>query len=139
LVETEKDDSSKVDHPNPSGHLIESSIMTAFSGILFAFLLRIATATPENFSLFDHIVLLIALYSSCISICCFIMPVLSIKLRIEKYIKRMKNAVRLGAITAMISVFFSLGIALSELLNKEIAYVLAALPFIIIGLAVTRK
>jgi len=67
------------------------------------------------------------------------MPVLSIKLRIEKYIKRMKNAVRLGAITAMISVFFSLGIASSELLNKEIAYALAAVPFIIIGLAVTRK
>lgn len=139
LVKTEKEDSPKEGHQNPSGKLISTSILTSFSGILFAFLLNIATRTPEDFSLFSRFVLLIALYSSCIAICCFIMPVLSIKLGLERYVERMGNAMKVGTIAAMIAVFLSLGIALNGLLNKEMAYAFAALPFIIIGLVVWRK
>lgn len=67
------------------------------------------------------------------------MPVLSIKLGLERYVERMGNAMKVGTIAAMIAVFLSLGIALNGLLNKEMAYAFAALPFIIIGLVVWRK
>jgi hypothetical protein len=150
LVKTEEEDSPKEGDQNASGTLKtyqyrETSILTSFSGILFAFLLRIATTTPKDFSLFSRIVLLMALYSSCIAICSFIMPVLSTKLRIyrqldlEKYVRRTELAMRVGSIAAMIAVFLSLGIALNGLLNREMAYAFAALPFIVIGLFIWRK
>jgi hypothetical protein len=139
LANAGKDDSPKEIPQLPPRILIETSIMIAFSGILFAFLLNIATRTPENFTFFDRFVLLVALYSSCISICSFITPVIYHKLRLDRYVKRLENAVRVGAIAALIAVFLSLGIALGGLFNKDIAYGFAALPFIIIGLAVSRK
>jgi hypothetical protein len=40
---------------------------------------------------------------------------------------------------AMIAVFLSLGLALSGLFIKDIAYAFAALPFVIVVLAVLRK
>jgi hypothetical protein len=141
LVNTEKEGSPEEGVQQvPPRILIETSILTAFSGILFAFLLNIATRTPENFSLFDRYVLLIALYSSCIAISSFITPIISIKLRLERYVKRMENAMRVGSFAAIITVFLSLGLALSGLIIKDIAYAFAALPFIIIiGLVVLRK
>jgi hypothetical protein len=73
------------------------------------------------------------------------MPVLSTKLRIygqldlERYMKRTKIAMRVGSIAAIIAVFLSLGIALNGLLDIEMAYVIAALPFIIISIVVWKK
>ena len=67
------------------------------------------------------------------------MPILSIKLGLGRYVERMENAMKVGTIAAMIAVFLSLGIALNGLLNKEMAYAFAALPFIIIGLVIWRK
>jgi hypothetical protein len=47
---------------------------------------------------------------------------------------------KLGSMAAIIAVFLSLGIALSGLLTyREIAYVFAALPFIIAGMVVWKK
>lgn len=66
-------------------------------------------------------------------------PIFTIKLRLEIYEKRIKNAMRVGAIASLISVFLSLGIALNGLLDKELAYAFAALPFILICLVVWRK
>ena len=150
LVKTEDEDNPKEGDQNASGTLKtyqyrETSILTSFSGILFAFLLRIATTTPKNFSAFDRLVLLMALYCSCIAICSFIMPVLSTKLRIysqldlERYTKRTEIAMRVGSIAAIIAVFLSLGIALNGLLDIEMAYLIAALPFIIVGMVVWKK
>lgn len=150
LVKTEDEDNPKEGDQNASGTLKtyqyrETSILTSFSGILFAFLLRIATTTPKNFSAFDRLVLLMALYCSCITICSFIMPVLSTKLRIysqldlERYTKRTEIAMRVGSIAAIIAVFLSLGIALNGLLDIEMAYLIAALPFIIVGMVVWKK
>jgi hypothetical protein len=73
------------------------------------------------------------------------MPVLSTKLRIygqldlERYMKRTKIAMRVGSIAAIIAVFLSLGIALNGLLDIEMAYVITALPFIIISIVVWKK
>lgn len=139
LVEPEKEDSSKEVYQPPSGKLIETSILTSFSGILFAFLLRIATSPPEDFSLFSRFALLIALYSSCISICSFMVPIFTIKFRLAIYEKRIRNAMVVGAVAALIAIFLSLGIALNGLLDRELAYAFAALPFILIGLVIWRK
>jgi hypothetical protein len=47
---------------------------------------------------------------------------------------------KVGSIAALIAVFLSLGISLSGLLSyREIAYVLAALPFVITGIVVWKK
>ncbi|HXT83740.1 MAG TPA: hypothetical protein VN704_05335 [Verrucomicrobiae bacterium] len=46
---------------------------------------------------------------------------------------------RVGSIAAIVSVFLGLGIALNGLLDIEMAYILAALPFIIIGFVIWRK
>jgi hypothetical protein len=148
LVKAEDEDNPKEGDQNSSGTLKtyqyrETSILTSFSGILFAFLLRIAT-TP-NFTVFSRFVLLVALYCSCIAICCFIMPVLSTKLRIssqldlEKYTKRTEISMKVGSIAAIIAVYLSLGIALNGLLEEEMAYAFAALPFIIIGLVIWKR
>jgi hypothetical protein len=150
LVKAEDEDDPKKGDQNASGTLKtyqyrETSILTSFSGILFAFLLRIATTTPKDFSVFSRFVLLVALYCSCIAICCFIMPVLSTKLRIssqldlEKYTKRTEISMKVGSIAAIIAVYLSLGIALNGLLEEAVAYAFAALPFIIIGLVIWKK
>ncbi|HEY6534725.1 MAG TPA: hypothetical protein VIY08_02800 [Candidatus Nitrosocosmicus sp.] len=150
MVETgEKDNSKQVDDNN-SDHLKtfqyrETAVLTSFSGILFAFLLRIATTLPKDSTIFTRIVLLMALYCSCIAICSFIMPILSTKLHIyshmdlQKYIRRTETSMRIGSIAAIVSVFLGLGIALNGLLDIEVAYILAALPFIIIGFVIWRK
>lgn len=139
MVEPDKEDSSKETDQPVHVKLIETSILTSFSGILFAFLLRIATSPPEGFSLFSRFVLLIALYSSCISICSFMVPIFTIKFRLEIYEKRIRNAMKVGAVAALIAVFLSLGIALNGLIDREFAYAFAALPFILIALVVWRK
>ena len=46
---------------------------------------------------------------------------------------------RVGSIAATVSVFLGLGIALNGLLNIEMAYIFAALPFIIIGFAIWKR
>jgi hypothetical protein len=150
LAKTGEGDNSKEGDDNASGHLKtfqyrETSILTSFSGILFAFLLRIATTIPKDSSVFNRVVLLMALYCSCIAICSFIMPILSTKLRIysqmdlEKYIKRTEISMRIGSIAAIVSVYFGLGIALNGLINVEMAYIFAALPFIIIGFVIWKR
>ena len=140
MVKDEEEDDVKA-----TSSLKESSILTSFAGILFAFLLRIATDVPEDFDPFDHFVIVMALYSSCIAICSFIMPVISYQLRqsrlhLERYMNRTQTFMKVGSIAALIAVFLSLGISLSGLLSyREIAYVLAALPFVITGIVVWKK
>jgi len=46
---------------------------------------------------------------------------------------------RIGSIAAIASVLLGLGIALNGLLDIEMAYILAALPFIIIGFVIWKK
>jgi Family of unknown function (DUF6328) len=55
--------------------LRESSLLTAFAGILFGFLLEISINAPESFDFSDRIVLLIALFSITVAISFFVMPV----------------------------------------------------------------
>ena len=58
---------------------------------------------------------------------------------LQKYIRRTETSMRIGSIAAIVSVFLGLGIALNGLLDIEVAYILAALPFIIIGFVIWRK
>ena len=67
------------------------------------------------------------------------MPIFSIKLRWAIYEKRIRNPMKVAAITSLIAVFLSLGIALNGLIDKEIAYAFAALLFILIWIVVLRK
>lgn len=144
MVKSEEEDDVKEGYQNAPISLKETSILTSFSGILFAFLLRIATSPPKDFSVFDRFVILMALYSSCIAISFFIMPVISHQLRhsslhLERYMKRMQTFMKIGAVAAIIAVFLSLGIALSGLFGREMAYVFAALPFAIAGMVIWKK
>jgi hypothetical protein len=50
LVKSDEEDDVK----EGASSLKETSILTSFSGILFAFLLRIATDVPKDFDPFDH-------------------------------------------------------------------------------------
>jgi hypothetical protein len=144
LVKNEEEDDVKEGDQNAPISLKETSILTSFSGILFAFLLRIATSPPKEFSLFDRFVILMALYSSCIAISFFIMPAIShqllhARLHLERYMKRMQTFMKIGSVAAIIAVFLSLGIALSALFGREIAYVFAALPFVIASMVMWKK
>jgi hypothetical protein len=143
LVKNAEEDDVKDGDQNAPISLKETSILTTFSGILFAFLLRIATSPPKEFSLFDRFVILMALYASCIAISFFIMPAISHQLHdrlsLERYMKRMRTFMKIGSVAAIIAVFLSLGIALSGLFAREIAYVFAALPFVIAGMVIWKK
>jgi hypothetical protein len=66
-------------------------------------------------------------------------PIFTIKFRLAIYEKRIRNAMVVGAVAALIAIFLSLGIALNGLLDRELAYAFAALPFILIGLVIWRK
>ena len=144
----EEEDDEKDGDQNAPASLKETAILTSFSGILFAFLLRIATSPPKDFKFFDNLVIVMALYSSCIAISFFIMPVISRQLprqlrhdssHLERYFKRMQRFMMIGSVAAIIAVFLSLGIALSALFGKEIAYVLAALPFVVAVIIIWKK
>ncbi len=114
----------------------ESSILTTFSGFLFGFLLNIAVNSQIAFPFASRIILLIAITSITIAITLFILPVFYHHLQypyrdLEKFKKRAHRFIIFGMIPTMITLYFSLELAVSSV-AKEFGFLIAAIPFIFI-------
>lgn len=117
--------------------LRESSLLTTFAGILFGFLLEISINAPESFDISDRIVLLIALFSITIAISFFVMPVVYHHMQypykdLEKFKQRSHRFIIFGLLPAIFTLFLGLELALSSIIDRFPAFVLAALPFMLV-------
>ena len=117
--------------------LKESALLTTFAGILFGFLLEISINTPENFALGDKIILLLSLFSITIAASLFVMPVVYHHLQypykdLDKFKIRSHRFIVFGLIPAGITLFLGLELALSSLLDRFPAFMLAAIPFVVV-------
>lgn len=117
--------------------LRESTVLTAFAGILFGFLLQISVRVPESFAFIERISLLIALFSITIAVSLFVMPVVYHHLQypyrdIEKFKVRSHRFIMFGLIPAGVTLYLGLQIALSSVMNAEYAFALAAVPFVMV-------
>lgn len=121
----------------------ESSVLTTFCGFLFGFLLNIAVNSQIAFPLISRIVLLIAITSITVAIALFIMPVFYHHLQypyrdLEKFKKRAHRFIIFGMAPTMITLYFSLGLALSSV-AKEFGFLIAAIPFIFIYVVFRKR
>jgi hypothetical protein len=117
--------------------LRESALLTTFAGILFGFLLEISINTPDDFALADKILLLISLFSITIAASLFVMPVIYHHLQypykdLDKFKIRSHRFIIFGLIPAGITLFLGLELALSSILDRFPAFILAAIPFALI-------
>lgn len=117
--------------------LRESSLLTTFAGILFGFLLEISINAPESFDISDRIVLLIALFSITVAISFFVMPVVYHHMQypykdLEKFKQRSHKFIIFGLLPAIFTLFLGLELALSSIIDRFPAFVLAALPFMLV-------
>lgn len=117
--------------------LRESSLLTTFAGILFGFLLEISINAPESFDISDRIVLLIALFSITVAISFFVMPVVYHHVQypykdLEKFKQRSHRFIIFGLLPAIFTLFLGLELALSSIIDRFPAFVLAALPFMLV-------
>ena len=117
--------------------LKESALLTTFAGILFGFLLEISINTPADFSLEDRIILLFSLFSITIAASFFVMPVIYHHIQypykdLRKFKIRSHRFIVFGLIPAGITLFLGLELALSSLLDRFPAFMLAAIPFAIV-------
>ena len=117
--------------------LRESSLLTTFAGILFGFLLEISVNAPESFDISDRIVLLIALFSITVAISFFVMPVVYHHVQypykdLEKFKQRSHRFIIFGLLPAIFTLFLGLELALSSIIDRFPAFVLAALPFMLV-------
>lgn len=116
--------------------LRESSLLTTFAGILFG-LLEISINAPESFDISDRIVLLIALFSITVAISFFVMPVVYHHMQypykdLEKFKQRSHRFIIFGLLPAIFTLFLGLELALSSIIDRFPAFVLAALPFMLV-------
>ena len=117
--------------------LAESAVLITFSTILFGFLLSVSINVPEDFGLFNQASMLAALFSMTVAVSLFIMPVIYHHLQypyrdFEKFKRRGHRFIVFGIIPSLVSLYLSLEIALSSVIGNEIAFVLAAVPFLMI-------
>jgi Family of unknown function (DUF6328) len=122
----------------------ESSLLTTAGGILFGFLLSISINNPESFSLINRITLLVALYSITIAISLFVMPVIYHHLQypysdLEKFKERSHKFMIFGLIPVGLTLYLALEIALSFTVSREIAFGLAAIPFLLVYLLFKKR
>jgi Family of unknown function (DUF6328) len=116
----------------------ESALLTTTGGILFGFLLDISINSQESFTSINRITLLIALYSITIAISLFVMPVIYHHLQypyrgdLGKIKERSHRFVMFGLIPAGLTLYLALEIALSFTVGREIAFGLAAIPFLLV-------
>jgi hypothetical protein len=118
--------------------LRESAILISFSAFLFGFLLNISVTSSSSFDLLDKIIILLALFSITISISLFIMPVIYHHLEypyidFEKFKERSHRFTLFGLITAMITLFLGLELAMTSLVeNHIVAFLFGTIPFALI-------
>jgi hypothetical protein len=122
----------------------ESALLTTTGGILFGFLLEISINSAESFSLINRITLLVALYSITIAISLFVMPVIYHHLQypyrdLEKFKERSHKFMIFGLIPAGLTLYLALEIALSFTVGREIAFGLAAIPFLLVYLLFKKR
>ncbi len=115
----------------------ESGLLTTTGGILFGFLLDISINPPESFSFINRITLLVALYSITIAISLFVMPVIYHHVQypyrdLEKFKERSHRFMMFGLIPAGVTLYLALEIALSFTVSREVAFGLAAIPFLLV-------
>ena len=124
----------------------ESSLLTTVCGFLFGFLLNISINTPQGFAAEDSIILLVALYSISFAVSFFAMPVIYHHLQypyrdLEKFKLRTHRFMRFGIAPAaaftlylgmVLGMKFSLHLGFTSIHIDNIAFVLAALPFVFI-------
>ena len=119
--------------------LRESSLLTAFARILFGFLLEISINAPESFDISDRIVLLIALFSITVAISFFVMPVVYHHVQypyndLERFKVRSHRFIIFGLLPAIFTLFLGLELALSSIIERFPAFLLATLPFMLVYL-----
>lgn len=117
--------------------LRESALLTTFAGILFGFLLEISINTPDDFALADKIILLICLFSITIAASLFVMPAIYHHIQypykdLDKFKIRSHRFVMFGLIPAGITLYLGLELALSSILDRFSAFILAAIPFALV-------
>jgi hypothetical protein len=118
--------------------LKESALLTTFAGILFGFLLDISINAPQDeFAFIDRIILLVALFSITISISLFVMPVVYHHVQypyrdLEKFKVRSHRFIMFGLIPAGFTLYLGLELALSSLIERFTAFILAAIPFLLV-------
>ena len=123
----------------------ESALLTTVSGFLFGFLLNISINTPKGFSTIHSIVLMIALFSITLAVSFFAMPVVYHHLQypytdLEKFKLRSHKFVKFGIVPAAFTLYLGLYLGLDlglklgfpSINTDYLAFVLAAIPFIII-------
>ena len=117
--------------------LRESTVLTAFAGILFGFLFNTSVNAPDSLIFADRISLLIALFSITVAVSLFVMPVVYHHLQypytdIEKFKQRSHRFIMFGLIPAGITLYLGLEIALSSVMKAGYAFALAAVPFFMV-------
>jgi hypothetical protein len=117
--------------------LKESALLTTFAGILFGFLLEISINTPKDFALGERIILLLSLFSITIAASLFVMPVIYHHVQypykdLQKFKIRSHRFIIFGLIPAGITLFLGLELALSSILDRFPAFLLAAIPFVLV-------
>ena len=122
----------------------ESALLTTTGGILFGFLLQISISAPEGFSSINKVTLLIALYSITIAISLFVMPVIYHHIQypyrdLEKFKERSHRFMMFGLIPAGVTLYLALEIALSFTVGREIAFGLAAIPFLLVYILFKKR
>jgi hypothetical protein len=122
----------------------ESALLTTTGGILFGFLLNISINPPEDFSLINRVILLVALYSITIAVSLFVMPVIYHHVQypyrdLEKIKDRSHKFITFGLMPAGITLYLALEIALSFTVSREIAFGLAAIPFLLVYMLFKKR
>jgi Family of unknown function (DUF6328) len=119
-------------------------ILAAGSAIFFGFLLKIAVNPPSDFTFFDNVILLAALYAATVATAMFIMPVIYHvsnyrRFDVERFLSRSSHYFLIGIVCIVLAMYLGLGLALTSELPVEIAYSLPSLPFIFILFEFFRK
>jgi hypothetical protein len=98
----------------------------------------------ESFSLINRVTLLVALYSITIAISLFVMPVVYHHLQypyrdLGRIKERSHRFMVFGLIPAAITLYLALEIALSLIVGREIAFGLAAIPFLLVYILFKKR
>lgn len=114
--------------------LRESALLTTFSSILFGFLFTVSIDIPDGFDFFDRVLILVALFSITVAVSLFVMPVIYHHVQypysdIEKFKSRSHRFIVFGIVPALVTLYLGLEIALSSVMQSELAFVLAGVPF----------
>ena len=140
-VDDDKDKKNSTDEDkliqNYDTILKESAVLTAFSGILFGFLLQISINSSQYFGLFNKLLILISLYSITITTSLFIMPVIYHHLQypykdIQKFKSRAHKFILFGLLHVGITLYLGLVISVSTVFQIYISLILATIPFVIV-------